>query len=109
MHDIKVQQVERTESADALTPHGDEQYKFSLPLVSRQQVYTNSTGEIDIDILIKEEKKARDTGCERFILISPKTFKMEDRSKILKDCAVVAGNDLINFISFYALIVFNIF
>ena len=54
----------RTKSADTLIPHGDEQYKFSLALESGQPVHTTSTGEIDIDILIKEEEKARATGCE---------------------------------------------
>jgi len=95
----------RTSSADALTPHGDEQYKYSLALESGQPVHTGSKGTIDIDILIKEEKKAKNTGGNRFILISPKTFKMEDRSKIPENCAVIAGNDLINFIGLYALII----
>ena len=62
----------RTKSADALTPHGDEQYKFSLALESGQPVHTNSTGKISIKLLIQEKKKAEDTGGERFILISPK-------------------------------------
>lgn len=59
----------------------------------------------DIDLLVNEEKKAKDTGCERFILISPKTFKMEDRSEIPENCAVVARSDLINFIGPYALVI----
>ncbi|GBB98414.1 hypothetical protein RclHR1_03220007 [Rhizophagus clarus] len=35
----------RTESADALAPHGDKQYKYSLSLESGHPVHTNSTGK----------------------------------------------------------------
>ncbi|CAB5387424.1 unnamed protein product [Rhizophagus irregularis] len=96
----------RTHSVDALTPHGDEQYKYSLALESGHPIHTNSTGEIDINILKNEAKKTL-RGCERFILISPKTF-IGDRTEIPENCAVVAGEDLLDFISPYAILTGNI-
>ncbi|CAB4409993.1 unnamed protein product [Rhizophagus irregularis] len=96
----------RTHSVDALTPHGDEQYKYSLALESGHPIHTNSTGEIDINILKNEAKKTL-RGCERFILISPKTF-IGNRTEIPENCAVVAGEDLLDFISPYAILTGNI-
>jgi len=98
----------RTKSANAITPHADKQYKFSLALESGQPVHTNCTGEIGADVIIKEGKKARATGCERLIIITPKKFKKGDIQKIPENCAVVAGKDLINFIGLYADVVARI-
>ncbi|CAG8844348.1 36066_t:CDS:2, partial [Racocetra persica] len=73
----------RTKSADAITPHADEQYKFSLALESGQPIHTSSRGKVGVDIIFEEEKKA-------------------------KNYIIVAGKDLINFVGLYADVVARI-
>ncbi|CAG8746234.1 13230_t:CDS:2, partial [Racocetra fulgida] len=81
----------RTKSADAITPHADEQYKFSLALESGQPIHTSSRGKIGVDIILEEEKKAK-----------------EDIQNIPDNCIIVAGKDLFDFVGLYADVVARI-
>ncbi len=62
----------RAASSDAFTPHGDEQYKFSLYLASGQAIPQSARPEtktINDDLLYTEYNKR---ASEQFALISPK-------------------------------------
>ncbi|RGB34957.1 hypothetical protein C1646_759944 [Rhizophagus diaphanus] len=116
--EIQVKEIEYYEHSGLIPKEEGKYDEFSKPglkdrkifhylaLESGYPIHTSSTGEIGINILKNEAKKAL-RGCERFILISPKTF-IGDRTEIPENCAVVAGEDLLNFISPYAILTGNI-
>ncbi|CAI2188724.1 15931_t:CDS:2 [Funneliformis geosporum] len=88
----------RISSADAILPHADEQYKYSEALESGYLVHKDKTGELSIDTVGKEVKKANATGAERLVIVTPKRFE----GNIPENCAIVAGADFVNFIIIYA-------
>jgi hypothetical protein len=88
----------RGPSADAILPHADEQYKYSEALESGHPVHESKTGELNVEDVKIELKKALDTGAERLVIVTPKRFE----GSIPKNCAVVAGINFVNFIIIYA-------
>jgi len=60
-------------SSDSLTPHAEEQYKFSSAIKSDFLVHETPTGEFTLEDFEKELKKATE-GCECFIVMTVKRF-----------------------------------
>ena len=84
----------RSKSVDAILPHADEQYKYGEALESGHSVHENTTEELSVEDVRKELKKALDTGAERLVIVTPKSFEGD----IPKNCAIVAGINFVNFL-----------
>lgn len=86
----------RCESADALTPHGDEQYKFSEAIQSGFPVHNDpNVGVYKLSSFKDELKKAK--GCNNFFLLIPKNFdnKVEE---LPPKSGIMFGDQLLSFI-----------
>jgi hypothetical protein len=85
----------RSPSSDAITPHGDEQYKFSLYIASAQSIPDNvdiATKFITDKLFEKELKKSTQY---RFALISPKQLDPSfDLTKLVHGSLVICGENL---------------
>ncbi|CAG8486380.1 23024_t:CDS:2 [Cetraspora pellucida] len=88
----------RGKSADALTPHGDEQYKFSAVIASGHSVHKTSIGEIDLEEFKTELEKAY--GCECFVLITIKRF-LHGVNELPPKTGIVFGDLLLGFMGIY--------
>jgi len=63
----------RSGTSDSLTPHAEEQYKFSSAIESGLPVHETSTGEFTLEDFKRELGKAT-VGCECFIVVTVKRF-----------------------------------
>ena len=103
-HPHLVLNTPRAPSSDALTPHGDEQYKFSLYMASGQPIpeeAAKSTKFITQKLLLEEWNKR--TG-DKFALISPKSLD-ESLSTVVKNLPqgilLVCGKQLKEFMGVF--------
>ncbi len=97
----------RSGSSDSLTPHAEEQYKFSSAIESGFPVYETSTEEFTLEDFEKELKKATE-GCECFIVMTVKRFLHEVNklsSRVSRDLTtrtgIVFGDRFLEFMGIY--------
>ncbi|CAG8575010.1 3325_t:CDS:2, partial [Ambispora gerdemannii] len=88
----------RSKSADALTPHADEQYKFSAAIASGHPVHKTSTGDVDLKEFKTELEKAK--GCECFVLLTIKRF-LHGVNELPPKSGIVFGDRLLGFMGIY--------
>ncbi len=97
----------RSNSSDSLTPHAEEQYKFSSAIESGFPVHETSVGEFTLDDFKKELKKATE-GCECFIVMTVKRFSHQVNelpSRVSGDLTtrtgIVFGDRFLEFMGIY--------
>ncbi|CAG8503084.1 4782_t:CDS:2 [Funneliformis caledonium] len=97
----------RIGSSDSLTPHADEQYKFSSAIETGFPVLEIPKGEFTLEDFNKELKKATE-GCECFIVITVKQFLHEVNelpSRVSRDLTtrtgIVFGDRFLEFMGIY--------
>jgi hypothetical protein len=97
----------RSLSFDSLTPHAEEQYKFSSTVESDLSVHKTPTGVFTLVDFKKELEKATD-GCERFIVMTVKEFsdkvdQLPSRVKgnLTTRTGIVFGDRFLEFMGIY--------